>query len=564
MIPQLRPYQETLDTDIDAAWNAGAVNVLAVCPTGGGKTVNMAHKFRQHAGASIGIAHRQELVSQISLALARCSLRHRLIGPSALIRQCVKIHMDEVGRSFYDANARCGVAGVDTLVSRYMPRVKDNIAIPPRHEDPWLRQVTLWQTDEAHHLLSDNKWGRATLLFPSARGIGWSATPARADGYGLGRHADGVFDAMVVGPTMRWLIDHGYLTEYRIFAPPSDVDLSDVTVTASGDYSPDKLRKAVHKSHIVGDVVQHYLRLARGKLGVTFAVDVEHAVEIAAAYRAAGVPAEVITSDTPDIARAAILRRFKRREILQLVNVDLFGEGFDLPAIEVVSMARPTHSFTLYAQQFGRALRILEGKLYGIIIDHVGNVVRHGLPDRPRKWSLDRRERRSAFTAGSGADPMRICPDCTAPYSKFKIGCPFCGHIAEPAGRARPDQVDGDLIELDAAVLAMMREEVSWVDGPARIPANATPPIAGAIKRSWHERQVAQVPLRASISLWAGWQRDQGRDDHEIYRRFFYEFGTDILTAQALGRAEAEELTARISADLGTNYVITAPPIALA
>jgi DNA or RNA helicases of superfamily II len=187
---------------------------------------------------------------------------------------------------------------------------------------------------------------------------------------------------------------------------------------ATGDFNADQLRKAVHKSHITGDVVAHYLKLAPGKLGVTFAVDVEAATEIAGAFRAAGVPAEVVSAKTPDALRAQILRRFKAREILQLVNVDLFGEGFDLPAIEVVSFARPTESFALYCQQFGRALRLMlskeaaavhahltdeqrraaiaaSEKPVAIIIDHVNNVLRHGLPDARREWSLDRRERRS-------------------------------------------------------------------------------------------------------------------------------------------------------------------------
>jgi superfamily II DNA or RNA helicase len=101
------------------------------------------------------------------------------------------------------------------------------------------------------------------------------------------------------------------------------------------------------------------LRLAPGKLGVTFDTDVDSATETAAAFRAAGVPAEVVSAKTPDALRAQILRRFKNREILQLVNVDLFGEGFDLPAIEVVSFARATESFALYCQQFGRALRLM-------------------------------------------------------------------------------------------------------------------------------------------------------------------------------------------------------------
>ncbi len=344
---RLRPYQSQLKADVYSHWwRDPKANVLAVSATGSGKTVIFADVIREHSGVSIAVAHRQELVTQISIALARVGVRHRLIGSSSLPKLCVKLHMDEIGRSYYDASAGCVVAGVDTLVR--MPKT-----------DPLFNQVTLGIQDEAHHMLDDNKWGKAAAMFPNARWLGVTATPCRADGKGLGRHADGIFDAMVQAPGMRDLIRMGYLTDYRIFTPPSDLDLSQVPLSAGGDFSPEPLRKAVHKSHIVGDVVSHYTRLAKDKLGVTFAVDVEAATELAAAYRAAGVSAEVVSANTAPANRQIILRRFANRQIMQLVNVDLFGEGFDLPAIEVVSFARPTQSFTLFTQQFGRALRLM-------------------------------------------------------------------------------------------------------------------------------------------------------------------------------------------------------------
>lgn len=541
----LRPYQSKLNADIRDAWARGAVNVMAVLPTGGGKTVTMGELFRSHSGASIGIAHRQELVGQMSLALARDGVRHRIVGPPALARTIVTLHMSELGRSFYDPSARCGVAGIDTLIRR-----------PP--DDPWFKQITLWQTDEGHHVLKENKWGRGCALFPNARGVLWTATPGRADGYGLGRHADGLADAMVTGPSMRDLINAGYLTDYQIFCPPSDIDLSAVPMTASGDFSPLKLRDATHHSHIVGDVVKHYLRIAPGLLGITFAVDIEHATEMAATYRAAGVPAEVVTADTPDTARAAILRRFRAREILELVNVDLFGEGFDVPACEVISMARATASFNLYAQQFGRPLRLLAGKTRGIIIDHVANVVRHnGPPDRPRQWTLDRRERRGAKAPmDDSVEPQRTCPNCTAPYCRFARVCPFCGFVPEPASRATPGHVEGDLIELDPAVLAALRGEVTRIDGPFYPPGALDPIAARAAGTHWLGRQQVQAPLRAAIALWAGWQKSLGHDDHYILRKFFHRFDTDVVSAQALNARDATDLCEQITTTLSLAGVV--------
>ncbi len=406
-----------------------------------------------------------------------------------------------------------------------------------------------------HHLLHDNLWGRAVRMFPNARGLGVTATPLRADGKGLGRHADGVLDTLIIGPTMRDLITEGYLTDYRIFAPSGDFDRSTLSKGSTGDFTRNSMSKAVQESKIVGDVVDHYRRIAPGKLGITFTPDVESATLTAERFRDAGVPAEVVSAKTPDLERSRILRRFRDRELLQLVNVDLFGEGFDLPAIEVVSMARPTESYGLYAQQFGRALRPLDGKEHAIIIDHVGNVIRHGLPDSPREWTLDRRETRGQSKQNADVIPVKACPQCAGVYERIYAACPYCGFKPKPSARSGPEQVDGDLLELDAGTLARLRGEAVDVDltpaeflaksGAAHLPR---PAAAGAAAR-FREKQEAQRALREEIAVWAGWQRANGRPDSESYRRFYLQYGIDVLSAQALGRKEAEALLERISVD---------------
>lgn len=581
---RLRPFQIGIKAAVFQHWNAGKRNVLVKSPTGSGKTVITADIVREMNCAVASIAHRSELVTQKSVALAQEGVRHRVIGPDSLRRDCVTLHMEEFRRSFYDPGARVGVCSVDTLIGR------------KTSNDSWFSQVGLWDMDEAHHVLRENKWGEACEMFPNAYGLGVTATPARADGKGLGREYneetgkwenDGLFDEIVQGPELRELIDAGYLTDYRVFAPPSDVDYSEVTVTASGDLSPVKLRAAVHASDsIVGDVVKHYKRIANGKLGVTFAVDIESAKEICQAFRDAGVPAEIVSAKTPALLRTQILRRFKNRQVLQMVNVDLFGEGFDLPAIEVVSMVRKTESWPLFVQQFGRALRLMisadlsatwgtltdeqrrehiaaSGKPVALIIDHVGNVIRHGLPDAPRQDSLARRERRSS--GPSDAIPLRSCANptggpfgeaCSSVYERFLKTCPYCGFYPEPAERSAPEFVDGDLFELTPEVLAAMRGKVEQIDGAPRIPQHLDAMAARGVMNRHHERQQAQHVLRELIALWAGWQQHQGRDDSQSYRVFFHTFGIDVLRAQALGRPDAEALAAKIQMVLNRHGVI--------
>ena len=567
MIPY-RPYQSELDDAIHAAWAAGARNVMAVQATRTGKTVVFSgvivKALQQPGAATCAIAHRQELVGQMSIALARCGVAHRIIAPQPVIKRIVMDHVRELGSSYYDPNASCAVAGVDTLVNR-----GEELAA-------WLARVQLWVVDEGHHVLDENKWGKAVDMFPIARGLLVTATPTRADGKGLGRHADGVVDTMVVGLQMRDAINDGWLLDYKIFVPPGDyVRPTGEDVGASGELKPKAVKASIRGSHIVGDVVLNYQRIAPGKQGIVYASDVETAGAISVQFNNAGIRAEVVSAKTPDQVRAEIMSRYRRREILILVNVDLYGEGSDLPDLEVVVMARPTESLSLYAQQFNRASTIsLKGpvpenreerlaaiaasdKPHAIIIDHVGNVLRfQGPPDavHNQQWTLDARDRRSRG-APDDVIPLRSCLNvqCMQVYERFYLACPFCGHAPVPASRSAPEFIDGDLTELDAETLAEMRGEVEKIDRTpeeymAELAANRCPAIGQKAHVKRHIlRQEAQTALRESMAWWAGHYKAMGRTDAESYRRFYHTFKIRVLAAQGLGTDAALQLAERIN-----------------
>lgn len=534
-----RPDQFDYIGKVYNAWNNGARNVVGVAPTGFGKTVALGYLTEQHPGASCIIAHRQELVGQTSLMLARYGIRHNIIASDATRRAIAACHVAELGACFYTPSAPAAVAGIDTLVRA-------------GGLEAWAAQVTQWTVDEAHHLVLDNKWHKGISLFTNAncRGFMPTATPERSDGKGLGRHADGVADAMVEGPPMRWLIEQGHLTPYRVVCVESDLKLLESEVGASGDWSPQQLKKASERSHIVGDVVGEYLRWARGKLGITFTTDIETAAAMTAAYRAAGVRAACLTGKTHDGVRRQVLRQFAAREIEQIVAVDIISEGFDLPAIEVASMARPTQSLGLFMQQFGRTLRPLPGKSEALIIDHVGNILRHGPPDRPRMWSLNRRDKRAK---GNGdAIPLRVCAQCYQPYERIYRECPYCGHYPEPSARSSPAAVEGDLAEMSPEMLAKLRGEVEEADRTveqerARLLATGLPhvPLMAQVKHH-AARLETQAALRHAMGVWGGCRRAEGLSDSQMQRLFFHRFGIDVLTAQMLKRAEAQTLLDRI------------------
>lgn len=554
----LEQYQHDLKNGIYRAWNDGADNVCATMATGLGKSYTVAHIVQELDAPTVVIAHRTELVSQLSLSLAAQGVRHALSLPSKPIQRIVSDHIRQFNRSYYDDRSTVRVVSAQSVVDS---------------NEPWMQSAKYWITDECHHLLKKNLWGRVVEKLPNARGLGVTATPIRAEGAGLGSHADGVFDALVEGPQLGAGIELGFLTPYRIVCSESDIEIDTVPVSDStGDYNQVRLREAVHRSKsLIGDMVQTYRKWTPGKAAIAFVVDIEEAGRVATAFKAAGIPAEAISSKTPTDLRAKIMDDFRARRLLVLVNVDLFGEGVDIPSLEVVIMARHTASLSLMLQQVGRALRLdvpsnlraiwstftpeerrahiaASRKPIAYIIDHVGNVVRHNLPCMVRQWSLDRRERKSRSAPGD-AMPLTTClnESCMLPYERHLPSCPYCGvEPAPPPERKTPAAVDGDMVLLDPSTLRLMEAEVRRIDGPPMIPQNLPPPAVGAVRRNHFDRQEAQRELRESIALWAGYYARAGEPDRAIHKRFFLTFGMTILEAEAYGTNDANTLRTKI------------------
>ncbi len=563
-MPTLRPYQAKLKSDVVLAWSGGANTVMVVSPTGTGKTVLFSDVMQDEPGASVAIAHRKEIVTQISLALARNGVRHRIIGASKTRKAAARLHLKKLKRSYLDPNSKCAVASVDTLVTEASQRANAQ----------WFAQVRLGVGDEAHHFLRENKWGTAYALFPNARWLLVTATCVRADGKGLGRDTDGLADVMVLGPTQREAIDMGYLVDYQVAMPGSDVDIARVTMSADGDFNQSQLRQAFHESKsICSDTVGAYQKYTPGQLTVVFNVDIEEAQKTARAFTDAGIPAAAISSETDDDMRDRLLGMFERRELLVLCNVDLFGEGFDMPNIEAIIMARHTASFAVYAQQWGRAARLdipadwmarwdgytdeqrrhlisVSPKPFMTVVDMVGNIVRHdGPPDCRTAWTLGRRV--AASRAGAtDAIPTRVCLNpnakgmgraCAKPYKRVLPACPYCGHVPVPLSRMAPVEVDGDIRLLDPAACAALFRKKAEADAPAM--AFGSGVIGHSLRKNHIEAQQQQVKLRRAMAWWSGWENAQGRTDlQEQYRRFYFAFGTDVATAQSLNTRDTETL----------------------
>ena len=536
----LRPYQFNDKQNIYKSWNSGNRNVMYVLPTGGGKTVVVSSIIGDFDDHQIVLAHRQELVSQISLTLAHAGIKHNMVTPDKLIKEISMLQVRSFGKSFIDPWAKTTVAGVDTILRR----------LNKTEFKQWSKKIKRWTIDECHHVLKKNKWGKVSNAFVNATGLGVTATPTRADGHGLGHHNDGVFDSMVIGPTMNKLITMGNLTHYRIFCVnPDNFDLSNVSIDKTGDFNKNKVSAAVEKSTITGDAVSHYLQYANGIRGLTFCTDVKAARITTDKFNQAGVPTMLVTGGTPMADRIDASKRLKSGKLLQLVNVDIFGEGYDLPAVGCVSMLRPTQSLNLFMQQFGRALRPLKNKTHAIIFDHVGNVERHGLPDTPRIWSLEPKIRQTKSTVAEElVIPITTCKTvgCFAPYDSRLSRCPYCNSVKIISPKTSIKEIKGDLTELHPDIIDQMRREIDKIDNPPPPPTSKGEIVRLSVLKRQRIRKEKQSELRSIISQWAGNLRFIGKTDSEIYKIFYSITGIDILKAQTLGAGDAMQLMEKL------------------
>lgn len=572
---KLRDYQIKLKQDIYDHWSAGFRNVVAVSPTGSGKAMTLctlAQELAHQHGMPTAIkVHRQELVEQLCMTLAQLGIYHNIIAQKNTILGIIQAQRKEYGKSFYEHRSPITVISVDTLVAR-ADKYKT-----------WAEQVRVWILDEAAHQLKTNKWGRAADMFPNALGVGFTATPQRLDKKGLGRHAFGLFDAMIMGPTVRWLISQGYLASYRIAVPESDYRqyLKD-SGNDSTDYTQQARNYASMHSHIVGDVIESYKRHLSGKQAILFADSIEAGEKYENAFLEAGISAKLLTGDTPAAERRKGVNDFRDRKIKVLINVDLFDEGFDVPGVDGVIMARPTKSIGKFLQCCGRALRPVyakgfdlstaEGRIaaqkagpkpYAVIIDHVGNIAfgrkaGHGLPDKIRQWTLD-----NIVNRRDTVNLLRICMNvkCNSPFDRALDACPNCGCTDKPyrsSGEKSPREalieVDGDMELLDPETIRHLEREVELED-PYEMEARITRTVGKAAGIHARKNQQARIEMQKQladvIALWCGRQKHYGYTDRQIKKRFANFFGEGITVVLSLPRSEMEQYMEQIKRHIG-------------
>lgn len=381
--------------NVRQAYREGYQRPCIVLPCGGGKSVivaEMAKLATQIGNRVLFLVHRRELCEQIENTF-------RSWG----------VNMD-----------LCKISMIQTIA---------------RHLDAE-PEPALIITDENHHCLASS-YRKVYEHWPSVPCVGVTATPVRLNGGGLGD----VNDALVEGVSASWLIEHNYLAPYRYFAP-STVDCS-LLRARRGEYAAEDAAQLLMRPKVYGDVIRHYLTVAGGLKAICYCSTIEHSKAVTAQFRAAKIDAAHIDGDTPATERAQIVEDFRQGRVQVLCNVDLISEGFDVPDCGCAILLRPTKSLTLFIQQSMRCMRYAPGKT-AVILDHVGNVLRHGLPDDARRWTLEPKPARK-----KDPDEVQIkqCPMCFFTHRPAPA-CPACGHVYEKTYREIRAEKEAKLMEL--------------------------------------------------------------------------------------------------------------------
>jgi superfamily II DNA or RNA helicase len=272
-------------------------------------------------------------------------------------------------------------------------------------------------TDECHHVAA-GQYQKILTAFPSAVSIGFTATPARLDGKGL----SAFYGQIIIGQTVEWLMENDFLVRPRYYAPPVQVVLAGIKKRA-GDYASDQLAEAMDKPTVTGDAVKHYQRICPGSRAVAFCVNVSHAQHVTDGFNANGIPAGIIHGGLPNAARKEVVQDLADGRIKVMTSVDVISEGFDLPSVETAILLRPTTSLGLHLQQIGRILRPSPDKV-AVILDHVGNLIRHGLAEDHREWSLEGIPKAAKKSESLG---LKQCKQCFCLH-KPAPECPECGY----------------------------------------------------------------------------------------------------------------------------------------
>lgn len=266
--------------------------------------------------------------------------------------------------------------------------------------------------------------------------IGLSATPWTK---GLGKH----YDDLLISTTTQELIDKGFLSDFRVYAP-THPDLKNVKIVA-GDYHEGQLSEVMGEAKIVSDVVANWLEKAKGRATLLFAVDRAHAKKQQQDFLSAGVSAEYIDAFTDVKDRERIARAFHDGSVQVVCSVGCLTTGIDWD-VRCIVLARPTKSEMLFVQMIGRGLRTAEGKDHCLILDHSDTHLRLGFVTDIQHEQLDDGEYKKSSSSEPKEALPKECGSCGVLKPPKQHECLQCGF--KPEKQSEVQAADGELAEL--------------------------------------------------------------------------------------------------------------------
>ena len=411
---KLRRYQQCIIDQVMSPENS-SLNLLIQADTGSGKTPILAEITRKYTHV-LCIAHRNILIKQLSKMLSLFKIKHDILATKYTKRQCI-LEDRKLGIDYIENESDKYVCSIDSLLSRFR---RDKLYIDT--QEKWTIIV-----DEAHHMITDNKWGKLKKIFPNSIIIGATATPCRLDNESLSSKQGGIFDKLIQSielkeDSMIKLIDMGFLSPFKCYSLPEYIRTSKLIHSENGDYTYKSLCTETNKQKykLAGDAVKYYKKLANNKQALAFCINIQIAKETAEYFKKNGISAAAIHSKLSKVESSRIFDLFERKQIKVLFNVDMISEGVDIPAIEVLIMLRKTSSLGMYRQWAGRLSRMSQGKKHGIILDHVANVREHNFPDYHIKWDIHSALEKEKTN-------LIPCPDCRFLILAWAPKCENCG-----------------------------------------------------------------------------------------------------------------------------------------
>lgn len=452
----LRDYQKGIVSQVSRHYQNAVNGIVLQMPTGAGKTRTAAYivsKYSTTGRQVLWIVHREELLMQAAMTFAEYGIEHRMICSTSSERAIKVQEFREFGKSFINPMANVIVASIQTIVRRL-----DKL--------PWLNPSQII-ADEAHLSLATT-WRKVLAHWPDARLLGLTATPTRLDKQSFARNEGGLYDEIVLGPTVKELMEWGNLATYKLYGPPIHLR-NDVKIgKKGGDYDTKALEEELDAPVIYGDVVASYRKLSHGKPAIAFCPTVSSAQRFAEAFTAAGYRAIALDGQTDDAIRRDSLRKLGTGELDVVTSVSILVEGTDVPYATTAIMLRRTESLSLYLQAVGRVLRPHPDKEHAIIIDCVGVTHIHGYPDDDREWSLEAEGKKKRGAKNDEPDvKAQTCPHCFAIH-KPADQCPNCGYDYPTRERPEMKTVDAELVEITPEQMEAMRRERMREQGKAK------------------------------------------------------------------------------------------------